>query len=225
MNDLKKAFRLSIPVLGAYWFLGISYGLLASQVGYPVWISLSMAMVVFSGSVEFIGLTILCGAFQPLAAAAMALMVGARHIFYGISMLERWRNAKWYKPFLIFWMSDETFAINYANGGSFLQQLWLSLLDYGYWITGGLMGYYLGSMLSDTIMQYLQGLDFVVTAMFVAIFMDDYVRNKTTHLSGWIGICAAGLCLILFGASKFIIPTMVIILGVLYYTYRKEERA
>lgn len=225
MNDLKRAFRLSLPVLGAYWFLGISYGLLASQVGYPVWISLSMAMVVFSGSVEFIGLTILCGAFQPLAAVAMALMVGARHIFYGISMLERWRNAKWYKPFLIFWMSDETFAINYANGGSFLQQLWLSLLDYGYWITGGLMGYYLGSMLSDTMMQYLQGLDFVVTAMFVAIFMDDYVRNKTTHRSAWIGICAAGLCLMLFGASKFIIPTMVIILGVLYYTYRKEERA
>ncbi len=225
MNDFRNAFRLSLPVLGAYWFLGASYGLLAASMGYPVWISLGMAMVVYSGSVEFIGLTILCGAYQPFAALAMALVVGARHIFYGISMLGRWRNAGWYKPFLIFWMSDETFAINYANGGSFCQQLWLSLLDYVYWISGGLMGYFLGAMLSDTVMQYLQGLEFVVTAMFVAIFMDDYVRNRKTHLSAWVGICTAVLCLLVFGASKFIIPTMVIILGVLYYTYRREARA
>lgn len=93
MQDFKNALRLSVPVLGAYWFLGLTYGLLAANMGYPVWVSLSMAILVYSGSAEFIALTMLCSAFNPFAAVAMALMVGARHLFYGISMLSRYRGA------------------------------------------------------------------------------------------------------------------------------------
>jgi len=223
MNDLRNAFHLSLPVLGAYLFLGASYGLLTSSMGYHVWICLTMAMVVYSGSVEFVGLTILCGTFQPIAALAMAFMIGARHIFYGISMLDRWRNAGWMKPLLIFWMSDETFAVNYTHGGPLRQQLWLSLLNYIYWISGVLIGYFMGGFLSETAIPYLKGMGFVVTAMFVAIFMDDYIKHKNTHLSAWMGIGIAFVCLILFGSKHFIVPTMLITLALLYFRYKKKE--
>lgn len=222
MKEFKNAIKLSLPVLGAYWFLGLTYGLLAANMGYPIWVSLSMALVVYSGSAEFIALTMFCSAFNPLAAVAMALMVGARHLFYGISMLDRYRGAGWKKPLLIFWLTDETFAVNYANGGSLNQQLWISFLDYAYWFTGGLMGYLIGSSMGTELMQYLEGLDFVVTAMFVAIFMDDFMRNKGAHMSAWLGIGAAGVCLMVFGARQFIVPTMISILVVLYIKYRKE---
>lgn len=223
MQDLKCAFRLSLPVMGAYWFLGATYGLLAASMGYAVWIPLAMAMVVFSGSVEFIALTMLLGSFQPLAALMMALMVGARHLFYGIAMLDRWRGAGWRKPFLIFWMSDETFAVNYAAGGSFSQQLWLSVLDYGYWISGMLMGYLLGSMNGMAWLNRLEGLDFVVTAMFVAIFMDDYLRRPEGRSSAWLGLGVAAVCLAIFGSDQFIVPTMAAILLILYIRYKSES--
>lgn len=225
---LKAAFRLSIPVLGAYWFLGITYGLLANEMGYNLWVPVLMAMVVYSGSVEFIALTMLMGAFHPLSAMVMALTVGARHLFYGLSMLERWRGAGRLKPFLIYWMTDETFAVNYAAGGSYKQQLILSILDYAYWISGGIMGYAVGYLLGAEVMGYLKGLDFVVTAMFVAIFMDQAKKSgspisklRSLPPSSWLGIGVAAVCLIIFGAERFIIPTMAGILTILYLFYKK----
>lgn len=223
MKDLKDAFHLSIPVLWAYWFLGITYGMLASSLGFSIWIPISMAMLVYSGSVEFIALTLLCGVFHPLSAVIMALTVGARHLFYGISMLDRWRGAHHLKPFLIFMMSDETFAINYSAGGSFRRQAWVSALDYIYWTTGGIAGYLLGSSLPDSMMKHLEGLDFVVTAMFVSIFMDDFLRHKHSHGSAWLGLGATAACLALFGSQVFILPTMAVILIVLYISYRRKE--
>ncbi len=223
MQDLKSALKLSLPVLGAYWFLGITYGLLASSMGYPIWVPLSMAFAVYSGSAEFIALTMLCSAFSPVSAVAMALLVGARHLFYGISMLNSYRASGWRKPFLIFWLTDETFALNYANGGSLGRQLWVSFLDYSYWITGGIMGYLIGKSVGANVIQYLEGLDFVVTAMFVAIFMDDFLRNKGSHMSAWLGIGAAAVCLAVFGPEQFIVPTMISILVVLYIKYVREK--
>lgn len=223
MKEFRQAFRLSIPVLGAYWFLGMTYGLLAVSMGYAVWYPAAMAMLIYSGSVEFIALTMLLGAFHPLAAFVMALMVGARHLFYGIAMLGRWRGAGWRKPFLIFWMTDETFAVNYSQGGSFTRQLWVSFLDYIYWLTGGLMGYALGRLAGEALLAHLKGLDFVVTAMFVAIFMDDYLRNPASRSAAWLGIGAAVACLVVFGSERFIVPTMCVILVVLYIRYRHHD--
>ena len=220
MQDFPKALRLTLPILAAYWFLGITYGLLASSMGYDIWIPVMMAMLVFSGSVEFTTLTILAGEFHPLAAMVMALMVGARHLFYGITMLDRYRGAGWKKPLLVFWMADEAFAINYANKGSHTMYLWVSFLDWSYWVTGAIVGYLLGANLGDKLMSHLQGLDFVVTAMLVSIFMDDYLRNKDAHASAWLGIGLSAVCLMIFGPSQFIIPTMLCILAALYNKYR-----
>lgn len=223
MHHLKTAFRLSIPVLGAYWFLGITYGLLAANMGYDIWIPILMAAFIYSGSVEFIALTMLAGTFHPVGAVAMALTVGARHLFYGISMLAKYRGARWKKPFLIFWLTDETFAINYNNQASHTQQFLVSLLDYIYWISGGIMGYLLGSAMGEKLMSHLKGLDFVVTAMFVAIFMDDYIRAKDTRDSSRIGLVAATLCLLVFDSDNFVIPAMLCILITLYLKYKKTK--
>lgn len=223
MHNFKFAFRLSLPVLGAYWFLGITYGLLSASMGYDIWVPIIMAMFIYSGSVEFIALTMLTGAFAPIGAAAMSLMVGARHLFYSISMLNKYRGAGWKKIFLVYWLTDETFAINYSIDTSHTRQLWVSFLDYIYWISGAIMGYLLGQTMGEKLIRNLEGLDFVVTAMFVAIFMDDYTRNKETHSSSWLGIISAVFCLHIFGANKFIVPTMFCILFALYMKYRREE--
>lgn len=224
-----QAFKLSIPVLGAYWFLGITYGLLAAEMGYSIWIPIVMATVIYSGSVEFLALTLLLGTFHPFAAFVMAFCVGARHLFYGITMLERYRGTGWRKPFLIYWLTDETFAINYSlkihnQRPDVTPKIYLliSVLDFIYWITGGIIGYSIGRLLGESLLKHLEGLDFVVTAMFVAIFMDDYIRNKTTHLSSWLGIACAGICLVLFGPDQFIIPTMMALLLMLYIVYRRS---
>lgn len=223
MQEFKTALRLSLPVLGAYWFLGITYGLLAASMGYGIWVPVVMAMLIYSGSVEFIALTMLTGIFSPIGAAVMALMVGARHLFYGISMINKYRGAGWKKILLVLLLTDETFAINYSNHSSHTQQLWVSLLDYFYWLTGGVMGYLIGATIGENLVNRLHGLDFVVTAMFVAIFMDDYMRNKDIHSSSWLGIIAALLCLNVFGPNQFIIPTMVCILIVLFIKYRRTK--
>ncbi len=222
MKDFKTALRLSLPVLGAYWFLGITYGLLAASMGYGLWIPCVMATLIYSGSVEFIALTLLAGSFHPAAAAAMALMVGARHLFYGISMLRSYSGSGWKKPLLILWLTDETFAVNYSQQSTHTQQLWVSLLDYIYWLTGGIIGYLLGTSMGERLIACLHGLDFVVTAMFVAIFMDDYMRHRQTRSSAWLGIVSAAICLMLFGSSRFIVPAMACILLALFIKYKKN---
>ncbi len=222
-TDFKQAVRLSLPVLGAYLFLGIAYGVIAAQMGYAMWVPAAMAMIVYSGSVEFIALTLLTGAFAPVSAAVMALTVGARHIFYGLSMLDRWRGAGARKPFLIFLMSDETFAVNISQGGSTSRQLWLSFLDYIYWLTGAVVGYAMYFLMPESAMSHMQGLGYVVTAMFASIYADDFLRNRATRWSGLMGVAVTAINLALFSSEHFIIPTMLCILGILYWRYTKTS--
>lgn len=218
-NSLKVAFKRSLPVLTGYWFLGITYGVLAESMGFSYWYPLSMALFIYSGSAEFLGLGMLAAGFNPLAAASMALVVGARHLFYGISMLDRYRGMGWRKPLLIFGLTDETFAVNYnARESTPTEMLMVSLLDYSYWITGGFMGYMFGSLLKFDI----HGLEFVVTAMFTAIFMDQFLKEKE-HRPAWIGIGCTAVALFLFGSQYFVIPAMVWILLMLTAFRKKLE--
>ena len=219
-KSLGIAFRRSLPVLTGYWFLGITYGVLAETLGFSYWYPLSMAVFIFSGSAEFLGLGMLCANFNPLAAASMALVVGARHLFYGVSMLDRYRHVGWRKPFLIFLLTDETFAVNYNARESTPTEMFLvSVLDYLYWISGGFMGYAFGSLLTIDI----HGLEFVVTAMFTAIFMDQFLKERE-HRPAWIGIGVTALSLFAVGSQYFIIPAMVGIL-LLLTVFRKNLEA
>ena len=158
---------------------------------------------------------LLLGAFNPLQALAMTLMINARHLFYGISMLEKFRGIGWKKIYLIFGMCDESFSINYTadipddvDRGWFM--FFVTLLNHFYWFFGATLGGIFGSLIHFN----TEGLDFVMTAMFVVIFLEQWLKEKR-HTSALIGIGLSVLCLLAFGADNFIIPSMFAMLGVL----------
>lgn len=174
-----------------------------------------MSACIFAGSVEFLTVNMLLSPFDPIQAFLMALMVNARHLFYGISMLDKYKGTGKKKLYLIFGMWDESFSINYtADIPSNVDKGWfmffVTLLNQLYWVSGATLGGIFGSFIEfDT-----KGLEFVMTAMFVVIFLDQWLKEKN-HFSAVLGISASVLCLIIFGADRFIIPSMIIILTAL----------
>lgn len=218
-SKLKKAFLaafpFTIPIFAGFWFLGLTYGIYMNVSGFSFWYPMLMSMTIFAGSVEFVAANLLLGAFNPLQALVMTLMINARHLFYGISMLDKYRGTGWKKIYLIFGMCDESFSINYTadipedvDRGWFM--FFVTLLNYFYWVSGATLGGLFGSLIRfDT-----EGLDFVMTAMFVVIFLEQWLKDKK-HTSALLGIGLSVLCLAAFGAENFMIPAMLAILGVL----------
>ena len=208
---LKHAFPKTIPIFAGFWFLGLSYGILMNVQGFSFVYPMLMSLTIFGGSLEFVAVSLLLGAFAPLQTLLLTLMIQARHLFYGISMLEKYKGTGWKKPYLIFGLCDESFSINYSSEipedvdkGWFM--FFVTLLNHMYWFTGATLGGLLGSLLSFN----TEGLSFVMTAMFVVIFLDQWLKEKQ-HISSVIGVLASLLCLILFGSEHFMIPTMVCI--------------
>ena len=182
-----------------------------------------MSVTIFAGSMEFVAVNLLLGAFSPLQAFAMALMINARHLFYGISMLEKYRGHGWKSFYLIFGMCDESFSINYTadipqevDKGWFM--FFVTLLNHFYWFFGATLGGLFGSFIHFN----TEGLDFVLTAMFVVIFMEQWLKEKN-HTSALLGLALSVICLIAFGADSFIIPAMLAVLGVLTLIRRPLE--
>ena len=212
---LKCAFPYTIPIFAGFWFLGLTYGIYMNVNGFSFIYPMLMSLTIFAGSIEFIAVNMLMGAFDPLQALAMTLMINARHLFYGIAMLDKFRGLGWKKIYLIFGMCDESFSINYTadipedvDRGWFM--FFVTLLNHFYWFSGATLGGIFGSFLQFS----TEGLDFVMTAMFVVIFLDQWGKDKQ-HASALIGLAASVLCLQLFGADGFLIPTMVCILAAL----------
>ncbi len=216
---LKKAFvtafPFTIPIFAGFWFLGMTYGIYMNVSGFSFWYPMVMSLTIFAGSVEFVAVNLLLGAFNPLQALAMTLMINARHLFYGISMLDRFRGMGLKKIYLIFGMCDETFSINYTakipedvDRGWFM--FFVTLLNHFYWVFGATLGGIFGSLITFS----TEGLDFVMTAMFVVIFLEQWLKEER-HTSSLLGIGISLLCLIAFGADNFIIPSMIAMLGVL----------
>ena len=212
---LKAAFPATIPVLTGYGCLGLAYGLLMAANGYgPQWSTL-MSAIGFGGSMQYVAITLLVTAFDPLQAFLLALMVNARHIFYGISMLDKYKGLGKVRPFLIYVLSDETFSLvstleppeGVERKGFYF---WISLLDYGYWVAATALGGLLGRFLTfDT-----TGLDFALTALFVVLFLEQW-KKKENRPAGVVGVACAAVSLAVFGAERLVIPAMVLILAVL----------
>ena len=220
--SLRHAFRASLPIMAGYGFLGVTYGIYMHELGFSFVYPMLLAVTVYAGSAEFLLGNMLLGSFRPIQAFLMVLMINARHLFYGLSMLDRYKGLGWKKFFLIFGMSDETFALTSsakipegADRGWFL--LWITWLDEAYWVAGATLGGIIGPYLKFD----LKGLDFVLTAMFVAIFADNWLREKD-HTSSVSGLFISAFCLLLFGADNFIIPSMVVTL-LLLTIYRKRK--
>ena len=222
-NALKAAFPYTIPIFAGFWFLALAYGINMRVSGFSFVYPMAMSIVIFGGSLEFVAVSMLLSPYAPLQTFLMTLMIQARHLFYGISMLDKYKNLGPKKYYLIYAMCDETFSVNYtAKIPDGVDKGWfyffVSLLDQIYWVSGATIGGLLGSLIHfDT-----TGLDFVMTAMFVVIFMEQWMKEKH-HFSELIGLIAAVGCLLLFGADNFMIPTMICILAALSFLKKPIE--
>lgn len=225
-NRVSAAFAAAIvptlPILAGFLFLGVTYGIYMNVSGFSFVYPMAMSLIIFAGSVEYVTVGLLLGAFDPLAAFVMALMINARHIFYGISMLDKYRNAGRKHFYLIFGMCDESFSINCSanipdgvDHGLFM--LFVTLLNHIYWVAGATLGGIFGSLISfDT-----TGLDFVMCAMFVVIFLEQWKKDKR-HLPALLGIGLSALCLVIFGSDGFVVPSMLVLLIALTLLGRSE---
>ena len=212
---LKAAFPYTIPIFAGFWFLGITYGIFMNKSGFSFWYPMLMSMTIFAGSMEFLTVNLLLGAFNPLQALTLTLMINARHLFYGISMLDKYAGTGWKKIYLIFGLCDESFSINYTadipddvDRGWFM--FFVTLLNQLYWVSGSTLGGLFGSLIHFN----TEGLDFVMTAMFVVIFLEQWLKDQQ-HTSALLGLGLSAVCLLVFGAEDFVIPAMAAILGVL----------
>lgn len=220
---LKAAFPHTIPIMAGFLFLGIAYGVFMQSQGFSFLWPMLMSMTIFAGSMEFVTVSLLASAFHPVYAYLLTLMVNARHLFYGISMLEVFRGTGKKKPYLIFGMCDESFSIlcsTHAPEG--VDQGWfcffVTLLNQCYWVAGATIGGLIGGWIPFE----LEGIDFVMTALFVVIFLNQWMSQKN-HWPALVGAAASALCLFLFGADQFILPAMGLILVILTLFRRRLE--
>ena len=207
-------------------FLGMAYGIYMNASGFSFIYPLCMSLLIYGGSLEFVAVEMLLSPFAPLQVFIMALLIQARHLFYGISMLDKFRGTGWKKFYLIYGMCDETFSVNYTadipedvDRGWFM--FFVTLLNQFYWVASATTGGIIGSLLKIN----TDGISFVMTAMFVVIFMDQWLKEDQ-HLSSLIGLGVSLICLLIFGADSFMIPTMitiVVLLTVLRHRLEKEE--
>ena len=218
------AFPYTIPILTGFLFLGIAYGIYMNVSGFSPIYPILMSMAIFAGSMEFVTVDLLLGMFHPMSALILALMVNARHLFYGISMLDKYKNVGKKRWYLIFGMCDESFSINCTtevpagvDRGWFY--FFVTLLNQCYWVCGAAIGGICGSLISFE----TEGLDFVMTALLVVIFLEQWMKEKD-HTRGVIGIVLTVICLVVFGNKNFIIPSMLGILGVLTLMRGRLER-
>ena len=221
---LRAAVPHTLPILAGFLFLGMTYGVYMRVSGFAFWYPIVMAMTIFAGSMEFVTASFLLGPYHPLPAFAMTLMINARHLFYGLSMLERYRGLGWKKFFLIFWMCDETFSVNCSTDvpdgvdrGWFY--FWVSLLNYIYWVAGAALGGVFGAVLTFN----PEGLSFVMTAMFVVIFLEQWLKDRG-HTPALLGLGLSAVCRFIFGADDFLIPSMLAMLAALTLLRRPLEQ-
>lgn len=216
---LKKAmfaaFPHTVPVLTGFLILGIAYGVLMKSKGYGVVWSVLMSAIAFCGSMQFVAITLLTAVFNPIEAFLLSITVNARHLFYGISMLDRYKGLGKVRMFLIYTLCDETFSISSSvevpeEVDKKYFYFCISFLDYIYWI----LGTWIGGILGGAVTFNTQGLDFVLTALFVVLFMEQ-MKNKENRVSGLIGIVGSMMGIFVFGAENMVIPSMGIILLIL----------
>jgi 4-azaleucine resistance transporter AzlC len=217
----KYAFKNSIPVMAGYLVLGMGFGILLKTKGYGVGWAFFMSLFIYAGSMQYVTIDLLTSGVSFVTAALMTLMVNARHLFYGISMIDRYKDTKPYKPYLIFGLTDETYSL--VCSGEMPEGVdenkyffYLTLLDHSYWITGSVAGSLLGSLITFN----TAGIEFSMTALFLVIFVEQW-KSTGNHTSAIVGIMTSLVCLILFGADGFLIPAMIAITVLLTLSRKK----
>ena len=217
MSAVRKAFYMSIPVMAGYLVLGTGFGILMDKAGYGVLWSFAMSMLIFAGSMQYVGIGLLTGGASIITTFITTIMVNARHLFYSISMIGRYKDAGKYKPYLIFALTDETYSILSNDNTEFEDpdelnryRFFLSLFNQSYWVAGSV----LGSLIGDVLPFSTEGIEFSMTALFTASLVEQWLKSED-HIPAVTGLLGTAACLLIFGTENFLIPSMLLITFVL----------
>ena len=215
INLIKTAFIKSLPVMAGYVVLAIGFGILMKEAGYGLFWSFLMSFTIYAGSMQYVAVSLLSSGASLISAALTTLMVNARHLFYGVSMIDKYKEAGKKKPYLIFALTDETYSLlcgdDYPEGeDKHWYSFFVSLFNQCYWVIGSIIGSILGSLITFN----TAGIDFSMTALFVTVFVEQWLTAKN-HLPAIAGLFCSIACLMIFGPDNFLIPTMISITIVL----------
>lgn len=205
---IKNVFPKTLPVMAGYLVLGFGFGLLLQSKGYNFIWAIAMSVFIYGGSLQYASVNLLTSGASLITTAIMSVMIQARHLFYGVSMLSKYRKTGKEKPYIIFGLTDETYSLvcseNVPDGmDSGKYYFWISAFNQMYWVIGSTIGSLFGQMIHIN----TKGVDFSMTALFVVIFTDKLIK-KESRLSAIFGLFISVICLLIFGAEKFLIPSM-----------------
>lgn len=214
-RTVKLAFLKSLPVMAGYIVLGISFGILLKRAGYGLYWSFLMGLSIYAGSMQFVAVPLLTAGASLITVALTTLMVNARHLFYGISMIDKYKDTGKKKGYLIFSLTDETYSLLCsADVPADVRKDWyyflVSLFDHSYWVLGCVLGSLIGTIFTFN----SAGIEFSMTALFVTVFVEQWLTTKN-RWPAILGLACTICCLLLFGSNDFLIPTMVSITAVL----------
>lgn len=221
---LRRALRASLPVMAGYLVLGAGFGMIMQSKGLGLLCALSMSVFIYAGSMQYVAIGLITGGASYLTVALTTLLVNARHLFYGISVVDKYRGAGAYKPYLAFSLTDETYSLIVGAGEDIPESdrpryyFAVSALDQLYWVVGSAVGSLIGSLIPFS----TDGMDFALTALFVTIFVDQWRRNRD-KLPAVLGVLLSLVCLLIFGSDYFLIPSMIAISAALILIRRIEE--
>lgn len=225
-EDIRKAFIASVPVMAGYIVLGAGFGIVLETKGLGLIWALAMSVFIYAGSMQYVAIELITGGASLITTALTTLMVNARHLFYGISMVDKYKGAGKKKPYLIFALTDETYSLVCSDesvkdvNNKYLYYFTVSLLNQIYWITGTVIGSLSGRMINFS----TEGIDFALTALFVTIFTEQWISEKN-HGPAIAGLASSILCLVVFGKDNFLIPAMCCIVAVLGFMRKMQGKA
>lgn len=221
---IKQALIDTLPVMTGYLVLGFGFGIIIKVNGFGILHAFLMSALVYAGSMQYAAIGLFTGGASLITVAITTLMVNARHLFYGISMIDRYKGTGLKKPYLIFALTDETYSLVCTDNPKIEEKnrkayyLFVSILNHFYWIAGSVIGAIVGTVVKFN----SEGIEFALTALFVTVFLDQWLNSKK-HFSAITGVSASALCLIIFGKDSFLIPAMLII-ALALCLYKEEKQ-
>ena len=225
-NVFKKALTACLPVISSFIVIGIGFGVVVQSRGYGALWAGAMSLFIYAGSMQFVALELIGSGASLLTAAITTVMVNLRHVFYGLSMVDKYKITGAFKPYLIYALSDETYSLvcnppQLLPGEQRYFYLLVTAMDQSCWVLGSILGGLLGAALPFS----TQGIDFALTALFVSVVAEQWLSTKE-HTPALLGLGLSLLCLLLFGADQFLLPAMVLILlGLSLYRRGKGAKA
>lgn len=225
-EEIKRALKATFPVFSGYIVLGFGFGIVLHSKGFGILWALCMSLFIYAGSMQYVAIDLLSGGASVITMAITTVLVNARHLFYGISMIEKYKKSGKFKPYLIFALTDETYSLvcTEEEENSHRYHFLVSLFNHIYWVSGSVIGAAVGSAFDFA----PKGIDFALTALFVTVFVEQWMTSKD-HAAAIIGILSSVFCLIVFGADSFLIPAMLLITLMLtalrFIRKRKGEKA